>query len=544
MTLINSVLGGTATIGGYIAFGLLVYAAISVILGLFFGFSRGFSKTLLRLITIVAAAVVSFLAVIWIAEFVDEFFRGKTLEELLAVVWPNFEAEADPALKDFINAFDPETVERIVMAILSLIAIPIIFVLVFYIVKFLTLIVYGIFAGILGLMSKEKGFFSTIFGGILGAVQGLLIAAVVLLPTAGFLGVAEDMRADLTSADKPEESVVIVEEFYETYLDELIASEPVMILRQFGGDMIFEKMTSVKVADEEVDMREEAKSIAEILVDSLPLVDEDLNWKHLEPHHQNALRAILADVDANPYNASIIAGMLRGVCSAIGSESIPLELEEPFNQFAIQLVNVFANTDKTIVAEDLTTLLEIYFILGDADVLAAFDSESGSELDPKDLLIEKDEEGNTVIDNVITELNTNPRTVPIVTSLTKFSLQLMLDAFPATEALPEDVDIEVVYDNVKTGVNELLTEVNNPDATPEEKTESVASSLDETLKENNIALEEEVVNNIAAEIVKNFEGKEELTDEDINNALLAFYGAYADSIASGEMPPIEGIEGI
>ena len=106
------------------------------------------------------------------------------------------------------------------------------------------------------------------------------------------------------------------------------------------------------------------------------------------------------------------------------------------------------------------------------------------------------------------------------------------------------MDIEVVYDNVKTGVNELLTEVNNPDATPEEKTESVASSLDETLKENNIALEEEVVNNIAAEIVKNFEGKEELTDEDINNALLAFYGAYADSIASGEMPPIEGIEGI
>lgn len=536
MEAVNAVLNGNATIGSYIAVGLLAYIAISVLSGLIYGFKRGFSKTVIRLVTIAAAAVVSFVAVIWLAEYIDLFFHGRTLEELITLVWPDYETAADPALHDFIAAFDTETAERVVMALLTIIALPLLFVIVFYIAKFLSLIIYGIFAGILGLMSKEKGFFSTIFGGIIGAAQGVLIAAVVLLPTAGFLGVAEDMRAGLVTGDKPEESVALVESFYEEYLDDVIASEPIVLLRQFGGDMLFERMTTVMVADETVDMREETKSIAEIVVDSLPLVDEDLNWKHLDPHHQDALRAILADVEENKYNASIIAGVLRGVCSAIASESIPLELEEPFNDFAIQLVSVFATTNKDIVAEDLGTLLEIYFILGDADILAAFDTESGGGADPKEMLIVKDDAGNTVIDNVITELNTNPRTVPIVTSLTKFSLQLMIDSFPAVkdevgeDVIPEDVDIEVVYDNVKEGVNELLPDVNNPDLSKVEKVENVSSALDSTLKENNIALEEDVLDYIAEEIITRFEGKEELTDEDINNALLAFYGAYADSL--------------
>ena len=163
-------------------------------------------------------------------------------------------------------------------------------------------------------------------------------------------------------------------------------------------------------------------------------------------------------------------------------------------------------------------------------MLAAFDAELGAELDVKDLLIAEDDEGDTVIDNVISELNDNPRTVPIVTSLTKFSLQLMLDSFPAEETLPEDVDIEVVYDSVKDGVNSLLPDVNNPDLSHTEKVENVAASLDETLKDNNIALDEEIVDYIAEEIITQFAGKDELTDEDINNALLAFYGAYAESI--------------
>ncbi len=532
----NAIFSGTAGIGTYIALGIFAVFVIFAISGLLFGLKRGFAKTLLRLITIAVSALASFALIIWVFDFVDGWFAGKTMTEAIVSVWPDYTSVADEGVQKLVSSFDVATAERLLMLVASLVVAPVIFVGVFYLLKALTMIVYAIFAGILGFVKKEKNIISTLLGGALGLVQGVLIAAVAMLPTAGLLGLVADLREPLTSADKPEETVAIVEEFYETYLDDAVNSNTVKILRTCGGDFVFEKMSRINVRGTEVDMRIEAKSLAETVIDGMPLANE-FDWKHPAPAHKEALRAILSDVNADPYNASIVAGLLRGISTAVCTEAFPIELDQPFRGFALQFMAIFATSDETNIASDLGTFLEIYFVLADADVLLAFDSANESSLDPTDLLIKKDEDGNTVITNVINLLNDNERTRPIVTSLTKFSLQLMIDSFPVVEELPEGVDIEVVYEDVKAGVNELLATVNS-DATPEEKKEEVAASLDTTLKENNIALDEEIVDSIAEHVVENFEGVEELTDEDINKALLQFYDAYANSLATGEPPEI------
>lgn len=532
----NAIFSGTAGIGTYIALGIFAVFVISAISGLLFGLKRGFAKTLLRLITIAVSALASFVLIIWVFDFVDGWFAGKTMTEAIVSVWPDYTSVADEGVQKLVSSFDAATAERLLMLITSIVVAPVIFVGVFYLLKALTMIVYAIFAGILGFVKKEKNIISTLLGGALGLVQGVLIAAVAMLPTSGLLGLAADLREPLTSADKPDETVAIVEEFYKTYLDDAVNSNTVKILRTYGGDFVFEKMSRINVRGTEVDMRIEAKSLAETVIDGMPLANE-FDWKHPAPAHKEALRAILSDVNADPYNASIVAGLLRGISTAVCTEAFPIELDEPFRGFALQFMATFATSDETNIASDLGTFLEIYFVLADADVLLAFDSANESSLDPTDLLIKKDEDGNTVITNVINLLNDNERTRPIVTSLTKFSLQLMIDSFPVVEELPEGVDIEVVYEDVKAGVNELLATVNS-DATPEEKKEEVAASLDTTLKENNIALDEEIVDSIAEHVVENFQGVEELTDEDINRALLQFYDAYANSLSTGEPPEI------
>lgn len=531
----NAIFSGTATIGTYTALGIFAFIVISAISGLIFGLSRGFAKTLLRLITIAASAVASFALIIWVFDFVDGWFAGKTMTEVITGIWPDYTTVADEGVQKLISSFDAETAERVLMLVASLVVAPAVFVGVFYLLKALTIIVYGIFAGILGFMKKEKNVVSTLLGGVVGMAQGVLIAAVAMLPTAGFLGLVADLREPLTSADKPEETVAVVEEFYTAYLDDVINSQTVKLLRTCGGDLVFGWMSNVDVRDTTVDMREEAKSLAEIFVDGMPLAGE-FDWKHPSPAQKEALRAILSDVNADPYTASIVAGLLRGVSVAVCTEAFPIELEEPFHGFAMQFISTFTTSDKTNIATDLGTFLEVYFVLAEADVLLAFDTTAQSNLDPTDLLIATDENGNTVITNVINLLNDNPRTRPIVTALTKFSLQLMMDNFPATDALPEEVDIEEVYEDVKTSVSDLLTTVNNNDITPEEKKAEVVSSLDTTLKENNIALDEEIVDSIADHVIENFEGVEALSDEDINKALLQFYDAYASSQSSGEPP--------
>lgn len=529
----EALLNGTASIGAYISISIPLFIVISAISGLFFGLSRGFGKTVLRLITVAISAVAAFFVVLWLYDFVDGWFAGKTLTEIIVSIWPGYTSATEAGVQQIIASFDAVTAERLVMMVTAIVAAPSIFLAIFYLLKLLTFVIYAIFAGILGFVKSERNVFSTIFGGVVGAAQGVLIASVALLPTAGFLGLAADMRAELTSRDKPEDTVAMIEEVYVTYLDEVINSETVGILRTYGGDFVFEKMSTVTIDGDVVDMREETKSLAEICIDGMPLTNE-FNWMQPTEIQKEALRAILADLDGDQFHASIIAGLLRGVSNAICTEAFPLELDEPFLGFAMQFIATFTTSSADNISEDLSTFLEVYFTLSDANVLAAFDPATSEGLDPTELLIATDENGNTVINNVITLLNDNPRTRPIVTALTKFSLQLMMDNFPTVEGLPEDVDIEEVYEDVKAGVNDLLSTVNNPDATPEEKKADVATSLDTTLKENNIALDQEIVDSIADHVVENFEGVEELTDEDINNALLQFYDAYAKSQNGGE----------
>ncbi len=530
----DAIMNGTATIGCYIALGIFAFIVISAVSGLIFGLSRGFGKTLLRFITVAASAVAAFFIVIWLYEFVDAWFAGKTLTEVIVSIWPDYTTVAEEGLQQIISSFDAITAERLIMMVTAVAVAPSIFVGVFYLMKLLTFVVYAIFAGILGFVKKERSVISTLLGGVIGAAQGALIAAVALLPMSGFLGLAADMREPLTSADKPEETVAVVEDFYVNYLDDVINSQTVNILRTYGGDFVFEKMSMITVGESEVDMREETKSLAEIFVDGMPLGAE-FDWMHPTAAQKEALRAILADVDGDPYHAAIVSGLLRGISTAVCTEAFPLELEEPFHSFAMQFVATFTTSNETNIGTDLVTFLEVYFTLSDANVLAAFDSSAGGTLDPTELLIATDEDGNTVINNIITLLNDNPRTRPIVTALTKFSLQLMMESFPAVEGVPEDVDIEAVYEDVKEGVNDLLATVNS-DATPEEKKAEVSASLDTTLKENNIALDQEIVDSIADHVVENFEGIEELSDEDINKALLEFYNAYAESQGTTEAP--------
>ena len=202
--------------------------------------------------------------------------------------------------------------------------------------------------------------------------------------------------------------------------------------------------------------------------------------------------------------------------------------------------SVFKDTTPDTLKGDLDTFLEIYFILSDSGVLAHFGEESGEGEDVKDLFTAKNEEGKTVIQEVIDELQKNPRTAHIVTDLTKFSLKLMADS--VGNALPEDVDTEKLYSDVKVGMTGALDSVNDPTLTPEEKKESVKGTISDTLIESGVMTEEnklddDIMDSMADYVIENYQGKEELTDEDINNAILHYYEAYADKEAAAPGTP-------
>lgn len=519
---------GTATIGHYISIGIFAYVALSLVMGLFTGFSRGFGKTAIRILTVLAAAVVTYVFILVAFKSIDEWFVGKTIDELISSFMPDYRAGLDENTLALIDSIDAATAERIIMLVFGLVVGPTVFIAGFYLIKAVLMVLYWILSAILGFSSRDKGFLSTIGGGLLGLAQGALIAYICLIPISGFTGIVAELREPLTGEDKPAETVEMIDGAYTAYIDDVLDNPVLKIVGEYGGNMLFNQMTTLAVNGENVDMRKEAKNLAEIAVDAIPLANE-FKWDQLTPEHKGALLAILDDVGDDKYAADIVAGILRSLAASIHADGLPIEMEEPFASFADEFVGIFDSSTSENLKPDLKTFLEVYFILSDAGVLTEFTPEGESTPETvEDLLIVDNGEG-TVISRVITKLNLNPRTAPIVTSLAKFSLQLMAES--AGNTLGEDVNIAEVYEDVKTGMNSVLDAVNDDNLSRDEKKEAVKETLDTTLKDTGIitedlGLSEEVMDTIADYAVDNFYGIDELTDQDINNAILSYYDAY------------------
>ena len=87
----------------------------------------------------------------------------------------------------------------------ALLILPLAFVIIFHLLKFVTYIVYFILGGILSFMKREKSALSRLLGAALGAVQGLVIFAVLMVPISGYVATVADLKAPLTAEEMPPE---------------------------------------------------------------------------------------------------------------------------------------------------------------------------------------------------------------------------------------------------------------------------------------------------------------------------------------------------
>jgi hypothetical protein len=199
------------------------------------------------------------------------------------------------------------------------------------------------------------------------------------------------------------------------------------------------------------------------------------------------------------------------------------------DEFIKAFIAIFETSDRNNVTKDLETFLNVYFVLSDFEVLKFFDAgENEAGLKVEDLLTEE-KDGKTIITHIIDTLSANERTKSLVTALTKFSLKIMADT--VGNILPEGMDAEVLYDGVREGMADVLLDVNNPDIPEEEKKEVVKDTLNQTLVNAGVLtedtpLDDEIMSNIADHVITEFAGKEELSDDDINGAILSYFTKY------------------
>ena len=145
-----------------------------------------------------------------------------------------------------------------------------------------------------------------------------------------------------------------------------------------------------------------------------------------------------------------------------------------------------------------------------------------------DIFTKKDENGDTLITRLTAKLNSNERTAPLVSTFTEISIQVMADSFGGV------IDAET-YDNVKDGIKDIISIDKESYDTHEEYVGAISDSLNDTLTQNGIEVEKDIIDEMAGYVADNYSEVEDLTDAEINDIILSYYNAY---LQSGELPTV------
>lgn len=512
------------TIGSKISLGIFALIGFFAIWGLLFGLKRGFSKTVIRAVTIVASAVGAYFATSRLCNMLSTYLTGQdvaTVDALLESISPDLLQQLPEGVRPFLAELGMETATIIVMMAICLLIAPIIFIAAFFILKGITYIIYAIISLIAGMISYRKGFSSTISGGLFGILVGAFIGCVVILPFGGLLSIVEEARTSLLDNDDPDP---FVETLYTEYLDDVLDNPVLSTIRGWGGEYVYNNMVTVQIGDHKVDMADEAKELFRLALDLKPLYETDFEWTDPKPEHREALTTLLEDIDHNDLVASLISDLLRGAAMAIDGGAIDLPVDGPVGMLAHDTLAIFKTSSRDNIGEDLDIILDVYFIMCDDGILVALNH--GDEDIITDLFSEIKPDGKTAIVHITDRLNESERSRVIISTLTKISVSLIQGSLGLDEEQTE------LYENVKDDFRDVLNHNKSDYASEEEYREAISTEFDKALEENNITLSEDAKNSMLDYISDNYGESEEITDDDINNALLSYFASQGGNMSN------------
>ena len=505
---------------------IMFISAIILLLGILLGFKRGWLRSTVRLATVILSIALSFVIAKTISGNIISSVSGLTLVELYEKITNIIPL---PALSEDINAllneFDPETSGHIIALFVSLFLIPIVFIVLFYVLRLVTYILCLIANAILKPKDKKMTKQSRFIGLAIGAAQALVIIWVLTMPLVGFSSVAKECKPVLLSEELPEDVRESTENVYNTYLGKIISNPVLIISEVFGANAVYDNLTTMTFEGESVSSEEELVTLM-MIFEKVEMLKE-MDWEYPEEKHKDAVEDIVDLIGDDYYTSTVISGILRGFSRAINDDVISLSLEEPMKSFATSIIRVFEDSSRENLGGDLDTVTHIYFILADHHVIANFYDDD----DLRDSLITPHSDGKNVINYVVDELYLNPRTAGIVDTLTEISVKVMCEELNLSE------DAKEVYNNVKNDVTSILA-LNEADfETKEDYREAVSTELKTALTNNNISIDEEIINNMSQFIADNYsEPMEKITDQDINKAILSYYNSYVQQNPDADFP--------
>ena len=506
--------------------GILAAFLVVIILKMFTGLRRGTGRQLVHTILTVVSALISVVVSVILSNGIIGSLSSDSLHGLLTSIDGIAPGVGSSILDAIGKVPNPEVIEYIILLPAALFVIPLLTTIMFLIINTLFKIVYVILIKVFRL-KKAKRPPQRLGGAVLAAVEGILWMMILILPITGALSLVDDVFETALESETVSEGEL--EEIYEEYLVPFTKNPAIDFLNVFGSSKISDAIATVKIDSNRVNLREEIVDVTHfVLVDVTTLLDAD--FKNLGENDKEAVVSVIDAFCDSEFMSSLMVGAVQTAASAIEDGTIPLEIGGDFEPVFHELILFFRSVSHETLKADLYTIKDLYFAINDSGILTAM--EDGQDI--MELLQQKSQEGDDTITTIKNILQENPRTSGMVTALTKSLISTLI---------PEDAtitvngqEIPISYDTVKESVSDILS-VTKDGKTDEEFKEELGATLDNALRENEIELDEEAIDEITEHINQNYDeiyavvgdSQGELTDEQFNDILLSYYNQYLEN---------------
>ncbi len=515
---------------------MLVIVGVCALFGAYKGARRGISRQVIRSVTVIASAILSIYLVKLLSGAATVWLSNRSGEEILSLL-QSMKLPLE-GFEGIITNLDGDTLCRLMSIPLALVVMPVSFVLCFLIVKLIMLIPHALFSGIFGFTHRKNNAITRLLGCALGTVQGIAIAALIIAPVAGAIGefsaVIEEMQAEA-----PEDQATITfTKFYDENLQPAAEDKVVRIVAKCGGRDLYRKLATVKIDDTEYDMVATIKEPAEKIAVSINHL-WGWDWKKPTPENEAAIKDMINAICESEYSTHLVANLCAYVSHVYEDSSFTEGIEQPLADVVEAAFQTISMIDEASLQDDISALTEAYFVLARENVIYAVEFGNTEEITDALTRTYLDENGEetTVVKSVISTLNNNAHTAPLVTTLAKISVSTMAQQMGMGE------DMHEMYENVRGGLFETLS-ISKENKTEEEYKAEVTTSLDTILKDNGIELDTEIVGGMADYIYENYdelnmvelEEGSQLSEQKMNDIIFSYFDAYKDYINGGELP--------
>ena len=511
VTFVNDMLS-LGTIPAYISLGCIGVFLLFVIWHTFRGFKRGVFKQLIH----IAFVGVSIAAAFYIASFLwtrslnilDEY----TFENLLGMVGISL----PEGTLNTLNLFDPYVIEYILMLPLGVIVMPAVFMVLFFFINIVLKFFYALFVIIFRIGNGERAL-TKILGLVLGALEGALVASVILLPIASVADIAEDAYEMITETNEErgtEETVA--EKVFIEYLDPFAQNPVLGLIDKFGSDLLLDKLASVEDGGIVLNMRDECASVIRFAFVDIPAL-KDTDWMNLSEQDKVVVSDVVDFVAGSPYKATIVSEILGYMSDVVKADTMGDGAADVISA----IFDIFDDIDRDELPGVLHVFEDFYFLVSDEGILGGFSSGDRSTLTKA--FTEKDENGNTTLSKMTAILESNERTAILVSTFTKMTITVLSDSMGL------DQDAITKYNDMKSSVSGALKAIDTTKP-EEEQVADMSAALAEAFASNGMNVESGAIDNMAKGIIENYADVENISDSDFDAIMLSYYQANMDSL--------------